>query len=162
MTSKHEKTQGTKISVSKLAATDIAAVETDSLPIDCTTKEISFTGGQKADIDVTTFCSNEQENINGLAAPAEVTIGGNFAVDEGQDVLRQAYDSDAVHAFKVVFPSGAGFAFLAEVRQNSWSAATNGVVSASFTLRLKGKPTPLVKGKVAAPATQSLPTGGGK
>ncbi|MDI9095757.1 phage tail protein, partial [Providencia rettgeri] len=108
------------------------------------------------------FCSNEQENINGLAAPAEVTIGGNFAVDEGQDVLRQAYDSDAVHAFKVVFPSGSGFAFLAEVRQNSWSAATNGVVSASFTLRLKGKPTPLVKGKVADPATQSLPTGGGK
>ncbi|MTC34019.1 phage tail protein, partial [Providencia alcalifaciens] len=95
MTSKHEKTQGTKISVSKLPATDITAVETDSLPIDCTTKEVSFTGGQKADIDVTTLCSTEQENINGLAAPAEVTIGGNFAIDEGQDVLRQAYDSDA-------------------------------------------------------------------
>lgn len=160
--SKHEKTQGTKISVSKLAATDITAVETDSLPIDCTTKEISYTGGQKTDIDVTVFCSDDQENINGLAAPAEVTIGGHFAVDEGQDVLRKAYNEDTLHAFKVVFPSGNGFAFLAEVRQNSWSAATNGVVSASFTLRLKGKTTPLVKGKVAAPATQSLPTGGGK
>ncbi|OAT53983.1 phage tail tube protein [Providencia heimbachae] len=154
MTSKHEKTQGTKISISKLPATDVTAVETDSLSIDCTTKEVSFTGGQKADIDVTTFCSTEQENINGLAAPAEVTIGGNFAIDEGQDVLRQAYDNDTVHAFKVVFPSGAGFAFLAEVRQNSWSAATNGVVSASFTLRLKGKPTPLVKGKVAQQRNQ--------
>ena len=161
MTSKHEKTQGTKISVSKLAATDITAVETDSLSIDCTTKEISFTGGQKADIDVTTFCSTEQENINGLAAPAEITIGGNFAVDEGQDVLRQAYDDDSVRAFKVVFPSGAGFGFLAEVRQNSWSASTNGIVTASFTLRLKGKSVPLVKGKVA-PAAQSQQTGGGK
>ncbi|MEQ5673230.1 phage tail tube protein [Providencia stuartii] len=159
---KYEKTQGTKISVSRLAATDITAVETDSVSIDCTTKEVSFTGGQKADIDVTTFCSTEQENINGLAAPAEVTISGNWTPDEGQEVLRQAYDDDTVHAFKVVFPSGNGFAFLAEVRQNSWSAATNGVVSASFTLRLKGKPTPLVKGKAVAPATQSQTTGGGK
>lgn len=159
---KHEKTQGTKISVSKLAATDIAAVETDSLSIDCTTKEISYTGGQKQDIDVTTLCSTEQEMINGLAAPAEVTISGNWALDEGQEVLRQAYDDDTVHAFKVVFPSNNGYAFLAEVRQNSWSVSTNGVVTASFTLRLKGKTTPLVKGKVAAPATQSQTTGGGK
>ncbi|WP_273839932.1 phage tail tube protein [Providencia rettgeri] len=160
MTSKHEKTQGTKISVSKLAATDIAAVETDSLSIDCTTKEISYKGGQKQDIDVTTLCSTSQEMINGLAAPAEVTISGNWALDEGQEVLRQAYDDDTVHAFKVVFPSNNGYAFLAEVRQNSWSVSTNGVVTASFTLRLKGKTTPLVKGKVAAPATQSA--GGGK
>ncbi len=154
MASQHERTQGTKISVSKLPAIDITAVDTDSLSIDCTTKEISYTGGQKADIDVTTLCSTEQENINGLAAPAEVTISGNWAPAEGQEVLRQAYDNDTVHAFKVVFPSNNGYAFLAEVRQNSWSVSTNGIVTASFTLRLKGKATPVVKGK-SAPATQS-------
>ncbi|HEM8208468.1 TPA: phage tail protein [Providencia stuartii] len=158
---KYEKTQGTKISVSRLAATDITAVETDSVSIDCSTKEISYTGGQKADIDVTTLCSTEQETINGLPAQAEVTISGNWTPDEGQEVLRQAYDDDTVHAFKVVFPSGNGYVFLAEVRQNSWSVSTGGVVSASFTLRLKGKPTPVVKGK-SAPAMQSQPAGGTK
>ncbi|HHH0965686.1 TPA: phage tail protein, partial [Yersinia enterocolitica] len=58
MTSIYEKTQGTKIYVS-------AGVTTQPLPTGsvvwlsaaCATKEISFTGGQKADIDVTTLCS---------------------------------------------------------------------------------------------------------
>lgn len=144
MAAKHEKTQGTKISISKLPATEVNPASASFLSIDCTTKEISYTGGQKADIDVTTLCYTEQEMINGLPAPGEVTINGNWSADaEGQEVLRQAYDDDTVHAFKVEFPSGNGYAFLAEVRQNSWSVAGNGIVSASFTLRMKGKPSPI-------------------
>ncbi|EYX24882.1 tail protein, partial [Escherichia coli O157:H7 str. F6749] len=38
------------------------------LRLDCTIKEVQFTAGQKQDIDVTTLCSTEQENINGLGA----------------------------------------------------------------------------------------------
>jgi hypothetical protein len=44
------------------------------LEAECATKEISYTGGQKSDIDVTTLCSTEQEQTNGLAAPAEMSI----------------------------------------------------------------------------------------
>ncbi|MBG3012103.1 phage tail protein [Proteus mirabilis] len=148
MSSKYEKTQGTKISVSKLPATEVNPADAVFLGISCSTKEISYTGGQKSDIDVTTLCSEEQEVTNGLSAPAELTINGNFTDDEGQETLRTAYENDEVHAFKVEFPSGIGYAFLAEVRQNSWSAPTSGVVSASFTLRLKGKSKPIKNGTV--------------
>ncbi len=45
---------------------------------DCTIKEVQFTAGQKQDIDVTTLCSTEQENINGLGASSEISMSGNF------------------------------------------------------------------------------------
>ncbi|ATG18033.1 phage tail protein [Providencia alcalifaciens] len=149
MSSKYEKTQGTKISISKLPATEANPTSAEFLPLACAAKEISYTGGQKSDIDVTTLCSTEQEMTNGLASPGEITISGHWSPDEGQEALRTAYDNDAIHAFKVEFPSGNGYAFLAEVRQNSWSVATSGVVSASFTLRVKGKPVPIKTPSVA-------------
>ncbi len=40
-----------------------------------------------------------------------------------------------------MFPSGNGFLFRAEVRQHTWDSQTNGVVAATFSLRLKGKPS---------------------
>ncbi|MEQ4917008.1 phage tail tube protein, partial [Morganella morganii] len=113
MPSKYEKTQGTKISISKLPATEVNPASAEFLPLACAAKEISYTGGQKSDIDVTTLCSTEQEMTNGLASPGEITISGNWSPDEGQDVLRTAYDKDTIHAFKVEFPSGNGYAFLA-------------------------------------------------
>ncbi|OKO99380.1 phage tail tube protein [Xenorhabdus eapokensis] len=144
MSSKYEKSQGTKVSISANPATEANPANAVWQAIDCTTKEISYTGGQKSDIEVTTLCSTEQEMTNGLAAPGEITLSGNWSADEaGQNTLRHAYDTDELHAFKVEFPTGNGYAFLAEVRQNSWSVATSGVVTASFTLRLKGKPVPL-------------------
>ena len=149
MSSKYEKTQGTKINVSAEPATEANPSGATWQSINCSTKEISFTGGQKSDIETTTLCSTEQEMTNGLAAPGEVTLSGNWSADEvGQETLRQAYDGDTQHAFQVIFPSGNGYAFLAEVRQNSWSVSTAGVVTASFTLRVKGKPVPVLPAPV--------------
>ena len=145
MSSKYEKTQGTKINVSSEPATSANPAGAVWQSINCTTKELSYTGGQKSDIELTTLCSAEQEMTNGLPAPGEMTISGNWSADEeGQSTLRTAYDADTLHAFQVIFPSGNGYAFLAEVRQNSWSLGTAGVVTASFTLRIKGKPVPIV------------------
>ncbi|MDE9518933.1 phage tail protein [Xenorhabdus bovienii] len=144
MSSKFEKAQGTRVSISATAAKEANPVTAVWQDIDCTTKEVSYTGGQKSDIEVTTLCSTEQEMTNGLAAPGEITLSGNWSADEaGQNTLRNAYDTDELHAFKVQFPTGNGYAFLAEVRQNSWSASASSLVTASFTLRLKGKPVPL-------------------
>lgn len=149
MSSKYEKTQGTKINVSAEPATEANPSGASWQSINCSTKEISFTGGQKSDIETTTLCSTEQEMTNGLAAPGEVTLSGNWSADEvGQETLRQAYDGDTLHAFQVIFPSGNGYAFLAEVRQNSWSVSTAGVVTASFTLRVKGTPVPVLPAPV--------------
>lgn len=141
MVSKYEKTQGTLVSISSAPATSPNPVGATWIDAQCATKEIGYTGGQKSDIDVTTLCSTEQEQTNGLAAPAEMTLSRNWAGSEAaQEALQTAYDNDEIRAIKVVFPSGNGFAYLCEVRQNSWSASTSGVVTASYTLRIKGKP----------------------
>lgn len=103
------------------------------LNLSCTIKQASFTAGQKNDIDVTTLCSEETENINGLPAPSEMSLSGNFYRNPAQDTLRTAYDNDGVYGFKVVFPSGNGFLFRAEVRQHTWDSQTNGVVAATFS-----------------------------
>ncbi|EHD8067057.1 major tail subunit, partial [Escherichia coli] len=75
---------------------------------------------------------------------SEISMSGNFYLNQAQNALRDAYDNDTVYAFKVQFPSGKGFKFLAEVRQHTWSSGTNGVVAATFSLRLKGKPVSYV------------------
>ncbi|EKF63507.1 hypothetical protein B194_3573 [Serratia plymuthica A30] len=168
MTSKFEKTQGTKVSISSAEAISVDDPSITWLEAQCATKEITYTAGQKADIDVTTLCSEEQENTNGLPSPGEMTINRNWVGDEeAQESLLTAYETDEKRAIKVVFPSGNGFIYLAEVRQNSWSAATSGVVSASYTLRLKGKPKRIkasdnvpVTGVTLTPTSGNLAVGG--
>jgi hypothetical protein len=59
----------------------VTAAELDTatwLNLSCTIKQASFTAGQKNDIDVTVLCSDETENINGLPAPSEMSLSGNF------------------------------------------------------------------------------------
>lgn len=152
MTSKFEKTKGTKIGVSSAPVTEedfkssgFPAVGVTFNDAECATKEISYTGGQKSDIDTTTLCSEEQEQTNGLAAPSEMTLNRNWVGDEAaQLALQTAYENDELRALKVVFPSGNGFYLLVEVRQSSWSAATSAVVGATYSLRVKGKPKRIV------------------
>ncbi|HDP9959902.1 TPA: phage tail protein [Escherichia coli] len=110
MSSNFERSQLTKIMISSAPVTAETLDSASYLGLSCTIKEVQFTAGQKQDIDVTTLCSVEQENINGLGAASEISMSGN------------------------------GFTFMAEVRQHTWSAGTNGVVAATFSLRLKGKP----------------------
>ncbi|STM11026.1 major tail subunit encoded within prophage CP-933V [Escherichia coli] len=144
MSALYERSQLTQVMISSAPATAETMDKAEYLRLDCTIKEVQFTAGQKQDIDVTTLCSTEQENINGLGASSEISMSGNFYLNQAQNALRDAYDNDTVYAFKVQFPSGKGFKFLAEVRQHTWSSGTNGVVAATFSLRLKGKPVSYV------------------
>ena len=146
MSALYEKSQLTKILISSAPATKETMDTATFLDLSCTIKEIQFTGGQKQDIDITTLCSTEQENINGLPSPSEISLSGNFYKNPAQDALREAYDNDTTYAFQVIFPSGKGFKFLAEIRQHTWSSGTNGVVAATFSLRLKGKPESIESG----------------
>ena len=147
MTSKYEVTKGMTFAVSDAPVTpeqfEAAGFPTTSvkwLEAACATKEITYTGGQKGDIDVTTLCSTEQEQTNGLAAPAEMSISRNWLGDEeAQMALQTAYDNDELRALRVLFPSGNGYYLLVEVRQSSWGAATSSVVSATYSLRVRGK-----------------------
>ncbi len=162
MSSNYEKSQLTKILISSLPTTRDAMEAAVYLDLSCTLKEVQFTGGQKQDIDVTTLCSTEQENVNGLSSPSEISLSGNFYRNAAQDALRDAYDNDTAYGFQIIFPSGNGFKFLAEVRQHTWSSGTNGVVAATFSLRLKGKPVPIdpaLKLTTDLPAAQSVAVG---
>lgn len=168
MTSIYEKTQGTVFSISAAVATEANPANATWLSASCSTKELSFTGGQKDDIEVTTLCSTEKEMTNGLSSPAEMSINRNWSAGElAQESLMEAYETDERRAIRVVFPSGNGFAYLAEVRQNSWSAGTSGVVSASYTLRIIGKPVRImasdvvpVTGVTLTPTSGSVAAGG--
>ncbi|HIF0470824.1 immunoglobulin domain-containing protein [Klebsiella variicola] len=153
MSALFERAQKTVVMITSVPVT---AAELDTatwLNLSCTIKQASFTAGQKNDIDVTTLCSDETENINGLPAPSEMSLSGNFYRNPAQDALREAYDNDGVYGFKVIFPSGNGFLMRAEVRQHTWDSQTNGVVAATFSLRLKGKPT-----NINAPGVLSFAT----
>ncbi|AYE16593.1 TPA: phage tail protein [Escherichia coli] len=140
MSALFERAQKTQVLITDVPVTIADLISATFLNLSCTIKQASFTAGQKQDIDVTTLCSDEQENINGLAAASEMSLSGNFFRNPAQDTLRTAYDTDAVYGFKIIFPSGNGFIFRAEVRQHTWDSQTNGVVAATFSLRLKGKP----------------------
>ncbi|PTA87456.1 phage tail protein [Kosakonia sp. H7A] len=152
MTSKYDKTIGLTIGISSAPvsvedfnAPGFPGVGVTFLEASCASKEISYTGGQKSDIDVTTFCSSEQEQTNGLAAPAEMALTRNWVGDEeARLALQTAYDNDELRALKITFASGNGYYILVEVRQSSWSAATSNVVAATYSLRVRGKPKPII------------------
>lgn len=119
MSSNFERSQLTKIMISSAPVTAETPDSASYLGLSCTIKEVQFTAGQKQDIDVTTLCSVEQENINGLGAASEISMSGNFYLNAAQNALRSAYDNDTTYGFKVIFPSGNGFTFMAEVRQHT-------------------------------------------
>ena len=64
MSSNFERSQLTKIMISSAPVTAETLDSASYLGLSCTIKEVQFTAGQKQDIDVTTLCSVEQENIN--------------------------------------------------------------------------------------------------
>lgn len=154
MSSLYEKSQGTRVQITSVPATVETLNTSTFLDLHCTIKEVQFTAGQKQDIDVTTLCSTEQENINGLGAQSEISMSGNFYLNPAQDALRDAYDNDKTYGFRIIFPSGVGFQFLSEVRQHTWSSGTNSVVAATFSLRLKGR---LIKIDNMLHLTEDLP-----
>ncbi|ENC9862832.1 TPA: immunoglobulin domain-containing protein [Klebsiella pneumoniae] len=164
MSALFERAQKTVVMITSVPVTAEELASATWLNLSCTIKQASFTAGQKNDIDVTTLCSEETENINGLPAPSEMSLSGNFYRNPAQDALRAAYDNDGVYGFKVIFPSGNGFMMRAEVRQHTWDSQANSVVAATFSLRLKGKPSNIDASGVLAfssdlPVTESVTAG---
>lgn len=158
MTAQYEKTLATQVLITAVPATEASLDTAEFLDLAASIKQATFTAGQKQEVDVTVLGSTEQEMVNGLAAASEISLSGNFYRNAAQDTLRIAYDTDGVYGFKVIFPSGAGFSFLAEVRQHTWDAQANGVVAATFSLRLKGKPKNISNARAMTLATDLPPT----
>jgi hypothetical protein len=133
-------TQGTTIQVSTTAATEVnPSVEPSFATLACITREIQFQEGSATENDVTTLCSTAKEFRLGLQDPGTMTLSGHWKQgNAGHTVLRTAAADKEARLFKVTFEDGSIFRALGYVQQRSWSAPTDGVVSATYNIRLTG------------------------
>ncbi|KFF50457.1 hypothetical protein GY26_01845 [Gammaproteobacteria bacterium MFB021] len=139
---KYQLTAGTSIGITDAAIETLEDMATATLlEIGTTQKEVTYTGGQKQDVEVTVLLSDEQEMDNGLESPGELSLSGNWLPsDTGQMSLRAADADNSKRGIVLTFPSGNKSTMLVQVRQETWSVGVNGVASGGFTLRVKGKP----------------------
>lgn len=135
--------QGTHIDISILPVDDL----TPSPPLlpgafarlDCIAREIQYQGGTATENDVTTICSTAKEFRLGLEDSGTMSVTGHWKQgQEAHEVIKTAGKDKQTRLIRVEFEDGSTFSALALVSQRSWSAAVDGVVSATFNFRLTG------------------------
>lgn len=136
--------QGTEIRISTAEVTELgnspASSQGGMATLDCISREIQYQGGQAPEIDTTTICSNAKEFRLGLEDPGTMSITGHWVQGHpAHAVIRAAAKDKKTRMIEVVFQDGSIFRALALVSQRSWSAAVDGVVSATFNFRLTGE-----------------------
>ncbi|KVL39790.1 phage tail tube protein [Burkholderia sp. MSMB1835] len=139
--SKRIKAQGTKVEVSKTVSTDLDDKTLVFVDLNTTSKTVQWQGGQSSEIDATTLASEEKESELGLPDPGEFSVDGNYSSDdEGQVILRAARGTGEKRVFRVTFRNGAQFLFVGMVRQYTWSAGVDGIVTSTYSIRVSGSP----------------------
>lgn len=106
----------------------------------CELTSLNQQDGAKAEIDVTTVCSEEAEFETGFPDPGTTQMDYNFAPQQSVQVaLRAARTSGDVIAVKTVLPGTGGQVIqLGTVQQTSMSGSVNGVWKGSLTIRNSG------------------------
>ena len=106
----------------------------------CELKNFSQTGGQAAEIDVTTLCSVAVEKRIGLQDFGEASMTINYVPgDPALIEIKKAAADGYPRWFKIVFPAGADtMVFQAFVRQVSFSVGVNEAIQGTVSLRLTG------------------------
>ena len=135
--------QGLTIAVSTGTMADLAEFDgspaPDTVLLDCLSREITVQGGAAAEIDVTTICSTAKEFRLGLQDNGTMNITGHWVqTNAAHQLIRQAAADKLSRGIEVTFVDGSKFRALAYVQQRSWSAAVDGVVTATYTFRLTG------------------------
>lgn len=132
--------QGTSVKVS-LSPTSV--LQPSTLPtmatLDCIGREIQYQSGTASEIDVTTFCSTAKEFRLGLDDPGQFTFNGHWVTrNAAHKVIAAAAVDKQPRLFIVTFADGSEFRATGFISQRSFSAAVDGVVTGSFTIRLTG------------------------
>lgn len=135
--------QGTAIRISTNPVDDAGnsplVVPGSMVSLNCISREIQYQGGQAPEIDVTTICSTAKEFRLGLEDPGTMSVTGHWKQGHpAHTVIRQAAADKQTRLIEVVFEDGSIFRALALVSQRGWSAAVDGVVSATYNFRLTG------------------------
>jgi predicted secreted protein len=107
--------------------------------LDCIGREIQMQGGSSTEIDTTSFCSTAKEFRLGLGDSGSMSINGFWKQGhEAHNLLRTAGRDKQIRGIEVTFEDYSTWRGLFMVQQRSFSMAVDGVVSASYTLRLTG------------------------
>jgi len=140
MTSKFTRSQGTQlmISLESMDALPVAPVDDeDFIALGCTLNSYNRAGGQRTEIDVSTFCSEVVEKDFGLKDNGTATFSGNyFDGDEAQDQLREAEATGDRYCFRVIDSRNREARFIGVVTQTSEESAVNGKWNATFTVAI--------------------------
>lgn len=132
--------QGINARISQGSVDDLTPSPSPSWAVlDCISREITYQGGTSTEIDVTTLCSTAKELRVGLEDTGTISITGHWVqTSAAHDVIRQAASDKLPRLVEINFSDGSIFRALAMVTQRSWSAAVDGVVSATYSFRLTG------------------------
>lgn len=108
-----------------------------------TMADLSASGGEAADIDITTIHDEEQVTIPGLKSASKIAFNNLFDLSEAGLVAMQAADAtDATRAFKVVWKSGTIAVFAGRVSVGSFPTGNAGeVVKLPAVITALKKPT---------------------
>lgn len=140
MTSKFTRSQGTKLLISALAMDALPGApieDADYIELGCTLNSYNRAGGQRTEIDVSTFCSEVVEKDFGLKDNGTATFSGNYYDgDDAQDLLRSAEQSGDRHVFRVIDSRNREARFVGVVTQTSEEASVNGKWNATFTVAI--------------------------
>lgn len=133
--------QGTSIRISTTTVNDVTPSPMPTMAIlDCIGREITYDGGTADEIEVTTICSTAKEFRLGLADSGTMTVTGHWVQGHpAHTAIRVAAADKQSRLLMVTFEDGSTFSALAYVSGRSWSAAVNGVVTATFNFRLTGE-----------------------
>ena len=132
--------QGTSIKISVAAQTELAPSPTPTFAtLDCISREIQWQGGTATENDTTTICSTAKEFRLGLKDSGTMSVSGHWKQGHPAHTAIRTADADKQTRLIVVeFEDGSTFSALALISQRSWSAAVDGVVSATYNFRLTG------------------------
>lgn len=132
--------QGMAIRISDGEVTELTpSPEPTFHTLDCIAREITYTGGTATENDVTTICSTAKEFRLGLEDSGTMSVSGHWKPgNDAHEEIKTAAGDKLRRLIEVEFEDGSIFRALAYVSQRSWSAAVDGVVSATFNFRLTG------------------------
>jgi len=132
--------QGMSISISDGEVTELTpSPEPTWHVLDCIAREITYTGGTATENDVTTICATAKEFRLGLQDSGTMSVTGHWKPgNDAHEEIKAAAADKLRRLIEVEFEDGSIFRALAYVSQRSWSAAVDGVVTATFNFRLTG------------------------
>ena len=149
--SEYTKTRDIGVFVSNAPSLKFITSATVKVGLEGTVTDYSMTAPEGEEIDVSTLASKNKETINGLPAEATVSMNVNFVLgNTGQKILRKSYETGDNYPFQIKYEDGSSIDWIARVTSYEFKGAKNGIVTGSFSFKVKGKfqftePTPVTQ-----------------